>query len=309
MKAIKVNKKLLDRSPEQLIIDLSQINCQKDDYSIRFITTSLDHLPKFTLKDYKKAPSLLGKKIPLDEIFSLLKDAYQGKLNDYLQEILNTAEIELLINKTSPDNPQSTRQLEIKIRLAATVIDKYADLITMAIGDKTTKIEDEVIDHATESLKKLNEQLNGINLLLLISQVRTDCMQLIEQYQPGCLSFFYTDNTIKNLKTMEFILSNLMQEGFTTAEIMGGVLQVNSQIQAVFGSNQTGKSISRSFNELFFQSNFNINDQKNNQQMIQAYIHRAKQLEVEWPKPFIIIQSKTHEIAHLVDDKTALLRI
>lgn len=290
MKDIYVNNKLLDRTSDQLNTEIAQFPALKNEPSMAFLLSALNSALHYENLSANRLPALLtGKKIPFDEIFSLLKDCYQGKTKNYLQEILNNAEIELLVNKSHPDDPNSSRQLEVKIKLAAAVINKYADLISMVLGEKHSKNQSEIIHNATLSLKKLNNQLNGINLLYLVSKLKTECQHCIEQYQPNsCFSFFCSDKMLKNLKILNSILSDLMQQGFATAEIMGGLLILAKIIPNILGTNEIGNQLSSSVKQIIVQNHLDNARSPEAKQMIEVFLTRAKQLEVTWPEPFVL---------------------
>jgi len=296
MKEINVNAKLLDLPPEELIIQISRLpTTQNPDLPLKALTASLETALKYQelSQPHRLRPFLLGKKIPFDEIYALLKDSYQGKFNDYLQEILDNAEIELLVDKKQPNQPNGARQLEIKIRLAAAVIDKYADLLTMVIGEKTSKAQNEIIQNATQSLKTLNERLNGVHLLHLVSQMKSECQEFIAQHKSShCLPFFCTGKTTIKLKAIDTLLADLMHRGFSSAEVMGGLLLLEPQLITVFNKDSLGNALSLSLNRIFLRSHFDVDDTASAQQMSQAFVNRAKQLEVEWAAPFNIGKTK-----------------
>lgn len=291
MKEIHVNTKLLDISPDDLILQISKLPSEKPNQTLKVLAASLEKAQKIQQPSplQRQRPFLAMKKIPLDEIYALLKDSYQGKFNDYLQEILNSAEIELIVSKKQPDVPNSPRQLEIKIKLAAAIIDKYADLITMVIGEKTSISQNEILQNASKSLKKLNDQLNGIHLLHLVSQLRNECQEFISQHKSShCMPIFCTGKTISKLKALDNLLADLMHQGFSSAEIMGGLLLLEPQLVTVFNKDSLGNSLSLSLNRIFLHSHYNVDDTEGAQQMTEAFVNRTQQLEVAWAPPFRI---------------------
>jgi hypothetical protein len=289
---VNVNQALLDIPIKDLIPEISQRSTAQDSTCIQFLINRIETISRYESRSgYMATAFKTPQKIPLDEIFKLLKDSYNGKFNDYLQEILSSAEIEVLV-KNIPNDTNEARYLEVKIKLAAAVIDKYADLLTMvlggtkALGDKIPKEHKDIIQNSSMSLKMLNDQLNGINLIFLISKMKAECQRQVDIHRGShCLPFFCSGKKVNNLNVVETILNSLIREGFVSAEIMGGLLLLDLQVKAVFGNDKVGQGLSHALKQLFSDNNFQI-EKTNVNEMVKAYVTRAEQLEVKWPEPF-----------------------
>ena len=239
-------------------------------------------------------------KIPFDEIFKLLKDLYSGKGNQYLQEIIDEAQAELQVTKKDPLNPDSARQLEIKITLAAAVIEKYADLLTMVIGKTHKDKGAEIIEKSEKSLKDLNNALDRIKLIPLITNLKNDCEVFRDDHRAShCWSLFCGGRTIKQIEAVETILGGFLTPDFAAAEIMGGLIQLDAQICAKVQNKESKNTLHAAIANILKQSDVKPEDKE---QMSRVFLQRADMFDLQWPAPFNLTAP------HKVSSETAMLK-
>lgn len=234
----------------------------------------------------QQSTSLIAKKIPFDEIFSLLKDSYFGKGNQYMQEILDDVEVELSVNKKFPDDPDSARQLEINIKLAAAVIDKYADLLQMVVGQKVSKKDAVLIEQSKQTLKELNHKLNRINIIYAITALKESCLEFRDAHRAShCFPFFCSGKAIARLNAVEDILNNLIQPGLATAEMMGGLIRLDNQLHDKIENQKHRNALHQAIEDILTSNDSLLIEHA---QMSEAYRQRAEVLGLDWPAPFDI---------------------
>ncbi|QBR84187.1 hypothetical protein E3983_07320 [Legionella israelensis] len=217
--------------------------------------------------------------IPFREIFSLLKDGYNGKMNDHLQEILDSAEIELTVKNRDPDNPQSPKELEIKIELAAAVIDKYAGLLSMVIGKKSTdKKEKEIIEKASKAIDVSTKKFRRINLMYGISQVEQEISHYIREHKAShCLPFLCTGKTIQKYQSLAKSLRNLLSDPLSAHELAGGLYTIRTATKAI-SDPSIRNEICKAINQVLTINGYPVEDKKA-EKFIEIYTTRMDTLK------------------------------
>lgn len=231
--------------------------------------------------------------IPISEIIFLLKDIYQGKMSDYLQEVLSNAEIELLLTNQTPGNPNGHKELEIKIKLAATVIDKYSGILQMIIGKKSLAKKDEiVVQQAHQALDLSASRLRRINLVHDINQIQSVIDNYISEHsETNCFSFLFSGRS-KAYKALTALFANLTADPLSEQELIGAICLVAAQLNLL--SRKEQEAVSAAINQLLI-SNHYLVDTINSRHYIAAFVARADVLKLSWPKPFALIRNKELE--------------
>jgi hypothetical protein len=160
---------------------------------------------------------------PIKEIFMLLKDLYQGKVNDYIQEIISGTQVELNVVNPNPGNKSSPNELEIKIKVAATVVDKYSNLLQMVLGQKTIgSKETEIIREAGKVLNLTTSGLRQVNLVYSTLEAKKNIQEyMAERRSSGCFTRLFggPDPLVPWL----YVLTSLSDRGFAELEVAGGI--------------------------------------------------------------------------------------
>ncbi|CEK10093.1 hypothetical protein [Legionella hackeliae] len=243
--------------------------------TVEFLTQADRHLKN---SNANHGGLLAVQDIPFREIFSLLKDCYSGKINDHLQSLLESAEVELNVKKRDPNNPQSPKQLEIKIELAAAVIDKYADLLTMVIGKKSkSKDEQVIIKNASTVIDDSAKKLRRIHLMYGISQLEQEVYHCIDEHSAThCLPFFCTGKTISQYKALAAILNNLLSEPLSASELAGGIYTVRLKLQSL-PDLSVQRRLTTAMNQVLKTDGYPV-EEKEAEKFIQIYQTRMEQI-------------------------------
>lgn len=217
--------------------------------------------------------------VPFREILSLLKDGYNGKMNDYLQEILDSAETELTVRKGNPNDPQSPQQLEIKIVIAAAVINKYAGLLKMVIGEKTkNKDEAELIETARKTVDLSKKKFRRINLMYGISQLEQQLYDYISEHQSShCLPFLCSGKTVAKYKRLARSLSALLSESFSGHEIAGGLYMIRSETK-ILSDAKIRETVSTAIKQVLVINGYPVEEEETASKFIKFYTDRVAQL-------------------------------
>lgn len=204
----------------------------------------LDYIDRRLIRVDKYLAPRLGINVidlPLQEIFELLKDATQGKLNAYLQEILNDTQVTLKIDNTIENDKESARYLEIKFSVAANVINKYSKLIEMVIGEPLDAVQLELAQDAKKTFQNHNLALHNAakkQLLDTASKTGAESDALLEKYIQGCncwCTIFPAPCSKKERKFLASLikcLRSLNSNGLVAHEIAGGLLFLHERIRA-----------------------------------------------------------------------------
>ncbi|MDP1604545.1 MAG: hypothetical protein Q8M03_14910 [Legionella sp.] len=222
------------------------------------------------------------------EIVSLLYDLYQGNMNDYLQEILNKAEIELTMVDKFPASEDSEKELDIKIKLAATFIDKYSNLLLLIIGRKTkqSQKDTEIIENAYEALDLSTSKLRRINLIRGIHNVEKTLGAYIAECKASCLYWLF-GNT-KASENLLKILGTLSDEALSEGELIGALFSLQQQMDNIPDANEK-RVIKSAINELLISNHLDL-EPTNPLIFINEFTNRADLLRIHWYKPFSLIR-------------------
>lgn len=225
--------------------------------------------------------------LPFDEIFSLLKDLYQGKTNEMLQEILDEADIQLSMHQKNPDDPKSARELEVKITLASEVIDKYADLLELAIGQNHSPEQGDIITKSKDELSQLGSKCNRIALIKSMLSLKDEVQELKDTHLSShCFPFFCSGRLNAKLDSINQMLEQLISPGFITSEIQGGLILLHSQLGKIFESAQEQREINQTFERSFDAKFIHLLNDPDNLMLVGAFNARAKVLNFKWPEHF-----------------------
>lgn len=291
MREIIVNPKLLETPNEHLLNELNQVSAFRDNLCLRFLKASLKCAQKWEIHalSNKTPPYLALKKNSSKTILILLKDSYQGKLNDYLREMLCNIELDLVVNKNMPNEPESAYLLKLKIKLAAALISKYVDLVSILMEGQLTKEEKMIVRNTIKYLKPITEHLHAVDLLYLIARFKLECtFQILHYSTQRCYSLFNFDNTVKKLYAVDLIINELMRSDLSTDEMTGALLLLYKQIAVCFKYDATARGLLDLLDKLFESDHCLSLNTHSKSHLIQVYIEKAKYLELEWPKPFKI---------------------
>jgi hypothetical protein len=211
---------------------------QRKQEKIQYINQQVQRVDEFLTqrpitRGFRRTPS-----VPIGNIFQLIKDAFDGKLNQYLQEIINDVSTELVVSRKVTYDPESAKQLELNIVFAADVVDKYSDLIEMIIGEPSLKSANrKIVEKAGsqfDSHKETLEQNKHEHLVRSIIYIADQTNESINTYTQSCqfLCFFCVKpGTIKLLNAIESSLRSLTYRGLTFDETKGGLLFLQLRIR------------------------------------------------------------------------------
>lgn len=227
--------------------------------------------------------------LPIGEIFSLLKDLYHGKTNEILQEVLDEADIKLAVLPKNPDDPESTRELVVKITLAAEVIDKYADLLQLAIGQNHSPEQDAIITESKDKLSQLGSKCNRIKIIKSMLSLQEEIQELKDEHMRShCFQIFCSGRLNAKLDSINQMLEQLISPGFTTSEIQGGLILIHSQLGQIFKKDSEQHDIKQVFESSFDAKSINFFNAPDSLMLISAFSARAKVLNFKWPEHFSI---------------------
>ncbi|MGQ3887950.1 hypothetical protein ACQUW5_02820 [Legionella sp. CNM-1927-20] len=236
------------------------------------------------------------------ELINLLGDLFQGKGNDYLQEILTNAELYLKVHPKDEDDPNSRKVLTINIQLAATVIDKYAHLLEVILGKGQKNL---LKNHQTLFLKAYNNVLQADKRLENLQRERfcTGLKYLLEEaedYITGhkgrtCCFGLFKKKPTKQYDDLINWFYQLSQQPLSARELAGAIYFICNQISQIKLTDEYA-AIRDSLDKLLKENNYPSYSKKDPDQLIshctQSFIERAETLNLNL---FYLIKKEEHK--------------
>ena len=226
--------------------------------------------------------------IPLKEMFALIQDGYKGKFNNYLQEALSNAEVEVAIKPQNSLDENSRQMLEIKIQVAATMIDNYSGLLEMAIGHKgLSKEKTDIINKAHKSINNAANRLRRIELRRDILRLNDFCEAYLEDHKSSsCWPFF--SNSSKPSKQYQCIVSwfaEITMQPLSEDELIGALYSIRSQIQLINNKHEMA-ALRDGLDYILKKNGYPEHTSDHTYDYLRPFIARARVLDIDWPKPF-----------------------
>ncbi|VEG91521.1 hypothetical protein [Legionella spiritensis] len=234
--------------------------------------------------------SATSQKIPVGEIFRLLKDGYEGNLNRYLQEILSNATIGIGIVPQNSQDKNSREILEVKIQVAATAIDNYAGLLTMILGQsKFSKNQEKIIGKAHKAIKTSAGKFQVLRISCDLKELRSHCAQYMEEHAPvNCFSSFgcFSSRPSSQYKSLMDWFEGIRTEALAEQELIGAVYYIRANIDKI--SNKYERNALRdSLDAICGKYGYPIHtDTEVNGAYVTPFINRALYLGMDWPGKF-----------------------
>jgi len=218
--------------------------------------------------------------IPFKEILQLLKDSYNGKMNDYIQQILDNIESQLDIKKNQNTNK---KELHIKLVLAADVIDKYSGLLELVLGQKSLNDEQiKTIQTAKTNTQILTFRLRKIHLMEGIINLEKLLTEKKDEHKKShCLPFLFGKKTNQKLNEVNMKLRDLAVNSnkFTVHELAGGFYGIRKKARIYLDKKKKYDQALNQFNVVLNKAGFPENN--NNKAFLYEsyYNNRVKEIE------------------------------
>lgn len=183
-------------------------------------------VPSFGIFEYSK------------ECISLIKDLKKGRLNSLLTEMLNNAETSIVMKKRDPHDLQSRDVLSLKVEVAATFIDKYANLLKFILkqgsNDKPGK-DNDLILQSKKFISDSAERLKSLSLSLALLKLRTNVAKYINAHSLSCdfFSEFCFASSKKKFEQSLTWLENLVDQGLTANETAGAIYYMRKNLTEI----------------------------------------------------------------------------
>ncbi|STX27887.1 Uncharacterised protein [Legionella beliardensis] len=230
----------------------------------------------------------------LGELINLLRDLYQGKVNTYLQEALNNAELSVAITPKDKDDPHSRKTLTINIQIAATVIDKYAHLLEIILGQNNVSTNQQalVLD-AYNNLIQFNDRLEKLKQSRFCTGFKnllTEAEYYIKLHNSRACCF----GMFKNKPSQQYYalinwFFNLSEQPLSAHELAGAIYAIRDQISKINSAGERD-AIRDSLDKLLKDNDYPMYSKQNTKdlfkQYIQPFIKQADTLSLAWPASF-----------------------
>ncbi|KTD45796.1 hypothetical protein Lrub_2593 [Legionella rubrilucens] len=243
-----------------------------------------------SLKTEESTPHGLFKSamLPIKDILMLLQDSVQGKFNDHLQEALNNAEIEVAIKPQNPADSDSRKALEIKIRVVATAIDNYANLLAMVLGNKSLTSEDEETLHqAHKTLSTATGYLRSIEIKYDLMQLRAFCNRWVNEHRFNCFGLFQAFSSWHSSQYNALLqwFEDLTTQPLSEYELVGGIYCIRTQLDLI--SNKTERHAFRDgLDTLLAKYHYPRHTDKGHYDYLRPFVSRGPLLKLSLPNLF-----------------------
>ncbi|KTC94566.1 hypothetical protein [Legionella erythra] len=226
--------------------------------------------------------------LPIKDILLLLQDSVQGKFNDYLQEALNNAEIEVTIKPQNPADNDSRKSLEIKIHVVATAIDHYANLLAMVLGNKTLTDEDtKTLHQAHQTLSNATGYLRVIEIKYELMRLRAFCNRFIDEHRFTCCGLFQACSSWRSSQYNALLqwFEELTTQPLSEYELVGGIYCIRTQLVLV--SNKTERHAFRDgLDNLLKKYHYPLHTDEHHYDYLRPFVSRGPLLKIPLPAHF-----------------------
>lgn len=227
--------------------------------------------------------------LPVKDVLLLLKDCVQGKFNEHLQDVLNNAEIEVAVNPQNPADHNSRKALEIKVKIVATAIDNYANLLAMVLGNHTLSKEDaDNLHQAHRTLSNATGYLRCIELKQDFEQLPAFCNHDIEEHSLPCCNLFKPCFS-RHSRQYEAVLQwfeNLTTQPLSEYELVGGIYCIRTQLDVI--THRTERDALRDgLDNLLKKYHYPLHTEEGHYDYLRPFISRAPIVKLQLPPQFI----------------------
>lgn len=229
--------------------------------------------------------------LPLSEIFNLIKDGIDGRMNDYLQELLGQAEVMIKVKNKDGSDPDSRKMLDINIQVAATMIDKYSGLLETVLGKKIMNpVEEKLVRDGHKVVNRATERLQRIALCNSLNKLTQITNEYIEEHTTkGCLSRLFTPALSDAYPALLDWFEELTKEALSADELIGAIYSIRSQLHYL-GNQRERNALRDSLDELIAENAYPVYSKEDQNTELVLYIKkytaRAEVLNIDWPNRF-----------------------
>lgn len=232
--------------------------------------------------------------VSIEELIQLMQDLSGGKINAYLQEALTNAELKLKIVAKDQDDPNSRKVLSINIQVAATAIDKYANLLEIILGQNNLpQNQHELIQNAYDNFFDSNKRLEQLQrdrfiLGLKYLPLKVDDYINFHESMTYCCGLFKKQPSKQYHALMDWF-NKLPEESLSAYELAGAIYFIRNQIQniPILGERDAFRD---TLDWLLKENDYPEYTKKDRMQLIQPYIQlyseRAKTQGINPPFSF-----------------------
>ncbi|WP_131781215.1 hypothetical protein [Legionella gresilensis] len=225
----------------------------------------------------------------IGELINLLGDLFQGKGNDYLQEVLKNAELYLRVHPKDEDDPNSRKVLTINIQLAATVIDKYAHLLELILGkEQKNLLQDQQTLIATAYNNVLQadrrlEELQRARFCMRLKYLLAEAELYIERHKGrACCFGLFKKKPTQQYKDLIEWFNELSKQPLSAPELAGAIYFIRDQLSMIHLTGEY-EAIRDSLDKLLKENNYPAYSKQDPQQLIAHYmktfVKRAEVIE------------------------------
>ncbi|STX50443.1 Uncharacterised protein [Legionella busanensis] len=232
------------------------------------------------IMQYKQVKSMLP--MPsvseIGELINLLGDLFQGKGNDYLQEVLKNAELYLKVQPKDEDDPNSRKVLTINIQLAATVIDKYAHLLEVILGKgQKNFLQDQqnliatAYNNVLQADRRL-EELQRARFCMGLKYLLAEAELYIDHHKGrACCFGLFKKKPTQQYKDLINWFDELSQQPLSAPELAGAIYFIRDQISMIHLTGEY-EAIRDSLDKLLKENNYPAYSKQDPQQLIKHYM-------------------------------------
>lgn len=256
----------------------------------------------------------------LTQILTLIKDGLDKKLMQELQEAINNAELSLQINNLDAQNPDSRKTLDFHIRVTATMIDKYAELLEMLLQKMPQKEVQSAVVQAKKDLNNhvqlvneaiicrekidKNERLKREELVLDLKKLQQACAEYLEEHEEvNCFSFWCPfskkPGTHQQYAKLLAWLEGFSENALTTGEIIGGVYYAQKQV-GTMENRLEAAALRDCLDKILKKQNHKIYQKEDPDigKYINLFLHRADEISLELPLNGVLPDPKAQQFTN-----------
>ncbi|MCW8452362.1 hypothetical protein [Legionella quinlivanii] len=227
----------------------------------------------------------------LSDVFNLIKDGINGKMNDYLQELLSNAEIMAAVKNKDAKDPNSRKVLEINVTIASTMIDKYAGLLEILLNKKSlSSPQQQLIKDANQSISHAAERLRRVNFMRAFNSLDDYAtVYMAQHHKNSCFSNWFSSSPSRAYNNLIHWFEDLTREPLSAKELMGAIYTIRKQIGQL--KNEEERAAIRDGLDEMLKENacpaFSIEaSQGELKEYIDSFGRRIAELGLQWPAPF-----------------------
>lgn len=255
-----------------------------------------------------RIPSLKMKLPPIKqgfkELMNFVEDGFKGNFKKLIEEAIKNAETEIKVSPVDPKNPKGKQQLEIKLQVASTLIQRYAGILSMALGKKskpTTPAQPEEEAQSNEILKSAYAELDKAAKRIQLMELKCSILKLkpyckahpAPEASVGCFSqllncfslFKKPDHALYHA-ILDWCSNDLINEPLSYEEMLGGILYIQNNLHNVQHASDR-ETLQQGLENLLEQHPFSATHDRHveglKEKAIHAFENRATDLRLNTP--------------------------